>query len=170
MQTDRIPIPDAEDAFMEKNQRCFMLTLRKDGSPTGHPMAGFYGGGLWLNMYRVSQKAKNLFRDPSITCVMTTPSDTPNFRGVFFRGYAQELTPEETVAEDAPPGMKRGRAPLGVSEERSERAAPKDAPPDDPAEAKRRLTATAERVAAGTRMLFEVFPQQVDFLEDLRGK
>ena len=44
-------------------RRAFMITLRQDGSPTCHPMAGFYGGGaLYLNMYRASAKAKNLAR------------------------------------------------------------------------------------------------------------
>lgn len=39
-----VPVREEVAAFLEGNRRTFMITLRKDGSPTGHPMAGFYGG------------------------------------------------------------------------------------------------------------------------------
>ena len=80
------------DAFMEENGRTFMITERADGSPTAHPMAGFYGEGrLYLNMYFKSLKHRNLQRDPRITCLVTTPSDDDPFRAVVYRGRARNF-------------------------------------------------------------------------------
>ena len=38
----RAAIPDDMDDHIERSSRTFMVTRRKDGSPTCHPMARFY--------------------------------------------------------------------------------------------------------------------------------
>ena len=162
----RVPVPKEVRDFMDNNGRTFMLTLRKDGSPTGHPMGGFWGGGLYLNMYRDSVKNKNLLRDPSICCITTTPSDAKDFKAIVYRGSARAVPVEETSGEAAPAGLRRARAPL---EQNNARPKPKEAPPDDPVEAQRRLDAVKEKVKAGLRLVYEVVPEQTGMLDKLRG-
>lgn len=163
----RVQVPKEVMDFMENNGRTFMITLRKDGSPTAHPMGGFVGGGLYLNMYRDSVKFKNLNRDPSICCMLTTPSNAKDFKAAIYRGRARFVPYEETPGESAPKGLRRARAPY---EQNNERPKPKDAPPDDPVEAKRRLSAVEERVKAGIRVVFEIAPEQAGFLDKVRGE
>src|ERR1700722_9861625 len=99
-------IPDDLDAHIQASMRTFMVTRRKDGSPTCHPMARFYvDRGYYLNMYAASIKHKNLERDPRIAVLVTTNSDDPDFEAVLVRGRARLLPAEETLSEDAPPGV-----------------------------------------------------------------
>jgi Pyridoxamine 5'-phosphate oxidase len=156
-------------AFMETNGRTFMMTKRRDGSPTAHPMAGFYSEGqLFLNMYFKSLKHRNLQRDPRITCLVTTPSDSETFRAVVYRGRARNLTIEETLAEDAPAGVQIARVgsmdgALGGGD--TSRFAEED--PDD---LRKRAKIMVERIAKQTRVLWEVIPEQAEFLEQVRGE
>jgi hypothetical protein len=166
----RAPINADVDAFMEENGRTFMITRRKDGSPTAHPMAGFYREGrLYLNMYFKSLKHKNLQRDPRITCLVTTPSDDEGFRAVVYRGRARNLSLEETLAEDAPAGVRIARvgsmdAALqeGGDTSRFER--------EDPDDLRKRAKIMVQRIAKQTRVLWEVVPEQAEFLEQVRGE
>ncbi|HET6875426.1 MAG TPA: pyridoxamine 5'-phosphate oxidase family protein, partial [Acidimicrobiales bacterium] len=97
--------PEDVDEFMRGSRRLFMVTKRKDGSPTCHPMAAFYGGGaLYLNMYRASAKARNLGRDDRICCVLTTPYGAEQFRAAVYKGHARELSVEEVFADEVPEG------------------------------------------------------------------
>ena len=106
----RSAIPDDIDGHIERSGRTFIVTRRKDGSPTCHPMARFYADGeMYLNMYASSVKHKNLSRDPRITCLVTTDSDDPNFRAVIIRGTARYLPPEETLAPDASAAVRLAR-------------------------------------------------------------
>ncbi len=166
--TTRAPVPDEVDRFIKDNIRTFMLTLRRDGSPTGHPMGGFYGDGLFLNMYHDSVKARNLFRDPAICCVVTTLSDSPDFEGVMWRGNARYMPPEKVFEEAAPRGALKAGDPRQMSEERSARDAPSADNPDDPVEAEKRLSAVRARVMAGIRIVFDIVPEEVCFLRQNR--
>ena len=160
------PVPREVDEFIAKTTRCFMVTLRKDGSPTAHPMGGFSGGGLFLNMYRESVKAKILFRDPRICCLVTTASDAPDFQAIAYRGQARFVPIEEDATGRQ--GLERARNPYATSEERTRAA--RSATPDDPEEARRRLSAVNERVKAGIRIVFEVVPEDAAFLQKVRGE
>lgn len=170
VETSGVPIPEGENAFMSEHNRCFMVTFRRDGSPTIHPMGGFFGGGLWLNMYNDSQKAFNLRRNASITCLMTTASDDQDFRGVIYRGLAREMTPEESMSDGLPLGAQNARAPHGFSEARTESTPPSSGDPDDPEEARLRLTAVNTYIAEGKRILFEIVPDEIGFLDQHRDK
>jgi len=147
-------------AFMAGTRRAFMITLRKDGSPTCHPMAGFYGGGaLYLNMYRASAKAKNLGRDDRICCVLTTPDGAEHFEGAVYKGHARELALEEVFAEEVPEGLAWARNPRsGGSQEM----------PDIPPEEARKIGDTAGRIMRGKRMIFEISPDEVGMVQDVR--
>jgi hypothetical protein len=164
------PKPEV-DAFMNDFGRTFMITRRKGGSPTAHPMAGFYGEGrLYLNMYHKSLKHRNLQRDPDITCLVTTPSDQEDFRAVVYRGQARMLSIEETLADDAPLGVQIAR--VGSMEgalQTGGDTAPRFAN-EDPDDLRKRAKIMVERIAKQTRVIWEVVPDQAEFLDQLRGE
>ena len=158
--SDRAPITEHTADFMERNQRTFMITLRKDGSPTGHPMAGFFGGSLYLNTYAASAKGKNLGRDDRICCVVTNPSDAADFEAAVYRGRARAIPVEEVFAEEVPEGLAWARNP---------RSAGSQEQPDIPLEEERKIGDTAGRIKRGVRVIFEIIPHEVEMIEALRG-
>jgi len=159
--SDRIAIPEDAAGFMEKHRRTFMITLRKDGSPTAHPMAGFFGGSLYLNTYGASAKAKNLGRDERICCLVTNPSDSAEFEAAVYRGRARVVPVEEVFAEDVPEGLAWARNP---------RSAGSQEKPDIPPESDRKIGDTAGRVTRGKRVIFEIVPREVGMIATLRDE
>jgi len=138
----------------------FMITLRKDGSPTCHPMAAFYGGGaLYANMYRASIKAKNLARDDRICCVLASPFGAEQFQGAVYKGHARELSVEEVFADEVPEGLAWARNPRSQGSQEQ---------PDIPPEEVRKIGDTAGRIKRGKRMVFEISPDEVGFVQDVR--
>src|SRR5262249_19362658 len=86
------PLPPAAEEFLRAHTRTFLVTLRPDGVPACHPMVGLYHeGALYLTTYRKSAKVRNLTADPRVACVVVTPDDDPEFRGVVLRGRAEIL-------------------------------------------------------------------------------
>lgn len=154
------PIPDGAAEFMRANRRAFMITLRKDGSPTAHPMAAFYGGGaLYVNVYRASAKAKNLGRDDRVCCLVATQADADGFDAALYRGHARELSVEEIFAEQVSEGLAWARNPSsGGSQEQ----------PDVPPEENRKIGDTAGRIQRGKRTVFEISPDTVGMVRDVR--
>jgi len=157
--SDRSAIPESAASFMAHQRRTFMITLRKDGSPTVHPMAGFFGGALYLNTYAASAKAKNLERDPRICCVLTNPSDARDFEAAVYRGRARLLPVEEVFADRVPEGLAWARNP---------RSQGSQAQPEIPPEAERKIGQTAGRLKRGVRAIFEIVPEEVDMIGNLR--
>ena len=159
--SDRVPIPTEAGEFMERNQRTFMITLRRDGSPTGHPMAGFFGGSLYLNTYSASAKAKNLERDERICCVVTNPSDATHFEGAVCRGRARAVPADEVFADEVPEGLAWARNPRSSGSQKQ---------PDIPPESDRKIGETAGRIKRGVRVIFEIVPKEVGMIKALRGE
>ena len=153
-------IPEDVAEFMRGSRRLFMATLRKDGSPTCHPMSGFYGGGaLYLNMYAASAKAKNLGRDDRMCCLLTTPYGADIFRAALYKGHARQLSLEEVFADEVPEGLAWARNPRsGGSQDQPE------IPPED----ERHIGDTAGRVKRGKRIIFEISPDEVGAIQDVR--
>ena len=152
-------VPAGAAEFMGRNGRTFMITLRADGSPTAHPMAGFYGGALYLNTYRKSAKARNLGRDDRICCVVTNSSDAPRFEGAVYRGRARLLPGDEVFAPEVPPGLAWARNPRsGGSQDQPE------VPPED----ERRIGETAGRIRRGVRVVYEVRAEEAGMLAEIR--
>lgn len=159
MGTDDVPPSDAAE-FMRHHRRTFMITLRKDGSPTAHPMAGFYGGGaLYLNVYRASAKARNLERDDRICCLVTTPAGSEQFEAAVYRGRARVLPVEEVFAEEVPEGLAWARNP---------RSAGAQEQPDVPPEERRMIGDTAGRIQRGKRVILEISPDEVGMIGQAR--
>lgn len=159
MHDDHEEIREEAAHFMAANGRTFMVTLRKDGSPTAHPMAGFFGGRLYLNTYGKSAKAKNLGRDDRICCVLTNPSDAESFQGALYRGRARRLTADEVFAEKVPDGLAWARNPSSQGSQDQ---------PDIPPEEDRKIGDTAGRITRGVRVIYEISPEQVGMLGDVR--
>ncbi|MBW2231141.1 MAG: pyridoxamine 5'-phosphate oxidase family protein [Deltaproteobacteria bacterium] len=156
---DRAPIPVDAEQFMQGNGRTFMVTLRKDGSPTGHPMAGFFGGALYLNMYGASAKSRNLERDDRICCVVTNPSDARDFEGTVYRGTARKVPAEEVFAEDVPQGLAWARNPRTEGSQDN---------PEIPPEDERKIGETAGRIKRGVRVIYEIVPAEVGMISSVR--
>lgn len=159
MGDEQVEIAEEAEDFMAANRRTFMITLRKDGSPTAHPMAGFFGGRLYLNAYGKSAKARNLERDDRICCIITNPSDAESFQGALYSGRARPLTPDEVFAERVPDGLAWARNPRSQGSQDQ---------PDIPPEPDRKIGDTAGRISSGLRTIFEVSPDEVGMLADVR--
>jgi len=66
-----LPLPSDALDQLHAHARSFLLTVRKDGSPTAHPMTALLDAGrLVFNTYRKSAKARNLERDPRLSAVL----------------------------------------------------------------------------------------------------
>jgi nitroimidazol reductase NimA-like FMN-containing flavoprotein (pyridoxamine 5'-phosphate oxidase superfamily) len=154
---DRVPDDAAE--FLEENRRTFMITLRKDGSPTAHPMASWFGPSLYLNTYGASAKARNLERDDRICCVVTNPSDAQDFEGAVFRGRARLVPQDEVFADEVPLGLAWARNPRSQGSQEK---------PDPPPEDERKIGETAGRVQRGVRVIFEISPDEVGMIQNVR--
>ena len=143
--TASAPIPADVGRFLEANRRTFMITLRKDGSPTGHPVSVFSGGGFFINMYTASLKSRNLARDGRTCCVVTTPSEAERFTGVLLRGRARPLPADEALASGAPAGLASARNPAAEG-----------------------LSDVAVRIENRVRTIYEVVPTESGTLERVR--
>src|SRR5260370_5614883 len=80
-------IPDDAAAFLGRYTRAFLLTRRRDGAPTIHPMVAFFGDGrVSMTTYRKSAKARNVERDPRAACLVVNGYGKDEVRGVLVRG------------------------------------------------------------------------------------
>jgi nitroimidazol reductase NimA-like FMN-containing flavoprotein (pyridoxamine 5'-phosphate oxidase superfamily) len=132
--------PEVEE-FLRDCRRGFLVTLRRDGSPTAHPMTALFADGrLAYNTYRKSVKARNVERDRRTCSVVLSDYEDQPERAVVYKGRARALEPGEAVAASTHSGAAAG----SVSGAISERA--------------------RARLAAGKRVLLAVEPEEVDFV------
>ncbi len=90
-QRGRVAMTEAQAAAMLAASRKLQLaTINPDGTP--HLVTMFYtmrGGQIAFWTYRASQKARNLARDPRVTCLVETGEEYFALRGVQVRGTAR---------------------------------------------------------------------------------
>jgi PPOX class probable F420-dependent enzyme len=90
-QRDRVAMTDPEAAAMLAASRKLQLaTINPDGTP--HLVTMFYtmlGGQVAFWTYRASQKARNLGRDPRVTCLVEAGEEYFDLRGVQVLGTAR---------------------------------------------------------------------------------
>jgi PPOX class probable F420-dependent enzyme len=90
-QRDRITMTGAEvSALLAGSHKLQLATINRDGTP--HLVTMFYvmlGGQIAFWTYRSSQKARNLARDPRVTCLVETGEDYFELRGVQVAGRAR---------------------------------------------------------------------------------
>jgi PPOX class probable F420-dependent enzyme len=84
--------PDEVRAMLADNRKVQLATLNPDGSV--HLVTMFYTVlddriAFWT--YRSSQKARNLARDPRVTCLVETGEEYFDLRGVQIRGTVTAL-------------------------------------------------------------------------------
>src|ERR1041385_5134559 len=125
---DRVAMAAADaTALLAGSHKLQLATINRDGTP--HLVTMFYvmlGGRIAFRTYRSSQKARNLARDPRVTCLVETGEDYFELRGVQVVGTVQ-------CVEDTAGVLQIGRGvaaamaggPDGVVEEYVQQAARK---------------------------------------------
>jgi general stress protein 26 len=84
------------ETFLESAGRGFLVTRRRDGSPTAHPLTPLWAdGAIHFNTYRKSAKVRNVLRHERVACVVTSADDDPAYFAVECRGTARVLDLEE---------------------------------------------------------------------------
>jgi PPOX class probable F420-dependent enzyme len=87
-QRDRVTMTEAEvSAMLAGSRKLQLATINRDGTP--HLVTMFYvmlDGQIAFWTYRSSQKARNLARDPRVTCLVETGEDYFELRGVQVAG------------------------------------------------------------------------------------
>ncbi len=167
-QENTVEIPVDVEAFLSQGFRTFIATRRKDGSITCHPMARFYAEGrCFFNMYASSVKHKNLLRDDRIACLMATMSDVSDFQSSIWRGHARELSADETLAKNAPPGVVLARG-IGMEGVKKIDDAPEKFVGEDPEDWLKRAAVMEERIRDRVRVLWEVERVETGWLRELR--
>jgi PPOX class probable F420-dependent enzyme len=109
-QRDRVAMTPAEvTGFLEANRKLQLATINRDGTP--HLVTMYYvmmDGQITFWTYRSSQKARNMARDPRITCLVETGNEYFDLRGVQVQGVV-------TVVDDPPGVLAIGRRIAGVT-------------------------------------------------------
>jgi len=136
-QRDRVTMTaDETSAFLAGSRKLQLATLNPDGAP--HLVTMFYvmqDGQIAFWTYRASQKARNLARDPRVTCLVEDGDDYFELRGVQVVGTVRCVEDTDGVLEigrGIAAAMAGGRAstaatggPDGVVEEYVQQAARK---------------------------------------------
>ncbi|QFY12508.1 pyridoxamine 5'-phosphate oxidase [Nonomuraea phyllanthi] len=98
-QRARIAMPDDEvAAFIEGSRKMQLATINPDGTP--HLVTMFYGldeGRVAFWTYAKSQKARNLARDPRVSCLVEAGDDYGELRGVLVYGKAEQVDDRDRV-------------------------------------------------------------------------
>jgi len=98
---DRVAMTDAEVAAMLAGSHKLQLaTINRDGTP--HLVTMFYvmlGGRIAFWTYRASQKARNIARDPRVTCLVESGEEYFDLRGVQVTGLARLVEDPAGVLE-----------------------------------------------------------------------
>jgi PPOX class probable F420-dependent enzyme len=100
-QRDLVTMTPAEaSALLASAHKLQLATLNRDGTP--HLVTMFYvlvDGKIAFWTYRSSQKARNLARDPRLTCLVETGEDYFELRGVQVTGTARRVEDPASVLD-----------------------------------------------------------------------
>jgi PPOX class probable F420-dependent enzyme len=92
-QRDRVAMTGEEvAAFLAQARKLQLATINRDGTP--HLVTMYYvllDGRIAFWTYRASQKARNLARDPRVTCLVETGSEYFDLRGVQVQGVVRTV-------------------------------------------------------------------------------
>ena len=98
-QRDQVRMSDAEvDAFLQGRNSMSLATMGPDGRV--HLVAMWYGfaeGKMAIEMKAKSQKARNLERDPRVTCLIEDGELYGELRGVELVGTAEIVTEPDRI-------------------------------------------------------------------------
>jgi PPOX class probable F420-dependent enzyme len=100
-QRDRVAMTAGEvAALLAGSHKLQLATINSDGTP--HLVAMYYvmlGGRIAFWTYRASQKARNLARDPRVTCLVETGEQYFDLRGVQVAGLARLVGDPDGILE-----------------------------------------------------------------------
>ncbi|MFI9592099.1 pyridoxamine 5'-phosphate oxidase family protein [Nonomuraea sp. NPDC052265] len=100
-QRARIAMSDDEvTAFLEGSRKVQLATVNPDGTP--HLVTMFYGldeGRIAFWTYGKAQKARNLARDPRVSCLVEAGDDYDQLRGVLVYGVAEQVDDRDRVLD-----------------------------------------------------------------------
>jgi PPOX class probable F420-dependent enzyme len=100
-QRDRVAMAaDEAAAFLAGSRKLQLATINPDGTP--HLVTMYYvmrSGQITFWTYRASQKARNLDRDPRVTCLVETGDQYFDLRGVQVQGTAWCIEDPAAVRE-----------------------------------------------------------------------
>ncbi|HEX4815710.1 MAG TPA: pyridoxamine 5'-phosphate oxidase family protein [Nonomuraea sp.] len=100
-QRARIAMPDDDVAALLAGSRKLQLaTINPDGTP--HLVTMFYGldgGRIAFWTYAKAQKARNLARDPRLSCLVETGETYDELRGVLVYGKAEPVPDRDRVLD-----------------------------------------------------------------------
>jgi PPOX class probable F420-dependent enzyme len=92
-QRDTVSMPaDDVQKLLESGRKLQLATINPDGTP--HLVSMFYGmrdGRIAFWTYRASQKARNLARDPRLSCLVEDGDDYFELRGVQVTGSVTRI-------------------------------------------------------------------------------
>ena len=115
--TDETRLSPEAAAFLARSGRAFWLTLRRDGSPTAHPMTAVVADDkLVFNTYRKSVKARNAARDPRTCCLLLTGYEEPLAEALVYKGRAGEVDPAALGRMRSPGARRPGAMSSSVPE------------------------------------------------------
>jgi PPOX class probable F420-dependent enzyme len=90
---------DEASALLATSRKMQLATINRDGTP--HLVTMFYvlcEGRIAFWTYRASQKARNLARDPRLSCLVETGEEYFDLRGVQVSGVAHVIDDPDGVA------------------------------------------------------------------------
>ena len=100
-QRDTVSMPAEEvEKLLHDGRKLQLATINPDGTP--HLVSMFYGmrdGRIAFWTYRSSQKARNLARDPRVTCLVEDGEDYFELRGVQVTGEVTRIDDLAGVTE-----------------------------------------------------------------------
>ncbi|MDA0634731.1 pyridoxamine 5'-phosphate oxidase family protein [Nonomuraea sp. MCN248] len=100
-QRTRIAMSEDEVAtLLEEGRKLQLATINPDGTP--HLVTMFYGldqGRITFWTYAKSQKARNLSRDPRVSCLVEQGDEYSELRGVLVYGRVTPLDGQEDVLD-----------------------------------------------------------------------
>lgn len=115
-QRDRVAMTTQEAAaVLHAARKVQLATINPDGTP--HLVTMYYvmlGGQITFWTYRTSQKARNLARDPRVTCLVESGEQYFDLRGVQVQGTVRHI---EDPAEVRAVGRRIAAAMGGVPEQ-----------------------------------------------------
>ena len=124
-QRDTVSMPPDEVAmFLAAGRKLQLATLNPDGTP--HLVSMFYAmrdGRIAFWTYRASQKARNLARDPRITCLIEDGEDYFELRGVQIAGVVRTVEDVASVGRLVAGGMAGPSVRSGAVQGQSDGAA-----------------------------------------------
>jgi hypothetical protein len=89
---------DEVSSLVAEHRKLQLGTINPDGTP--HLVAMFYAvvdGKIAFWTYRSSQKARNIERDPRVTCLVEAGEDYFELRGALLYGNAKVLTEQNEI-------------------------------------------------------------------------